>query len=70
MARQNINIQDGFLFQNLKAGTLVRLELTTSTQLEGTIKRFDKFALVLEREGNETLVYKHAVATIEAVAST
>jgi RNA chaperone Hfq len=68
MARQNINIQDGFLFQNLKAGVQVRVELTTGTRLEGAIKRFDKFALILDRQGSETLVYKHAVATIETAS--
>lgn len=67
MAKQSINVQDGFLFQNLKAGAPVRLELMTGRQLEGSIKRFDKFALVLDLEGSESLVYKHAVATIESL---
>ncbi|MDX1503379.1 MAG: RNA chaperone Hfq [Thermoanaerobaculia bacterium] len=68
MAKQSINIQDGFLFQHLKAGTTVRLELTTGTSIEAVIRRFDKFALILDRQGTETLIYKHAVASIEALA--
>lgn len=65
MAKQSINVQDGFLFQNLKAGSPVQVELTTGSRLEGPIRRFDKFALVLEIQGQETLVYKHAVASIQ-----
>ncbi len=68
MAKQEINIQDGFLFQHLKAGTPMLLTLVTGNRLEGRLKRFDRFALVLESETREILVYKHAVASIEAVA--
>ena len=68
MAKQSINVQDGFLFQNLKAGAPVRLELMTGKQYDGAIKRFDKFALVLDSQGIEILVYKHAVASIAALS--
>lgn len=64
MAKHNINIQDGFLFQNLKEGQVLSVELITGRQLLGRLKRFDRFALVLEHEGKEVLVYKHAVGTI------
>jgi host factor-I protein len=66
MGKQAINIQDGFLFQNLKAASVLKVELTTGRLLEGPLKRFDRFALVLESGGQEILVYKHAIATIEA----
>ncbi len=68
MPKQEINIQDGFLFQHLKAGTPLLFTLVTGTRLEGTLKRFDRFALVLESDAREILVYKHAVASIEALA--
>ncbi|MEM9292334.1 MAG: RNA chaperone Hfq [Acidobacteriota bacterium] len=64
MAKHNINIQDGFLFQNLKEGQTLNVALTTGKDLIGRLKRFDRFAIVLESEGNETLIYKHAIATI------
>ncbi|MEM7480115.1 MAG: RNA chaperone Hfq [Acidobacteriota bacterium] len=64
MAKHNINIQDGFLFQNLKEGHLMEVRLTTGTDLVGRLKRFDRFAVVLEVSGQEVLVYKHAIATI------
>lgn len=64
MNKPSINIQDGFLFQNLKDGKAMHLELITGRQLEGRIKRFDRFAVVVETDGHEVLVYKHGIATI------
>ncbi|MCL4836898.1 MAG: RNA chaperone Hfq [Thermoanaerobaculia bacterium] len=68
MNKPSINIQDGFLFQNLKDGRTMAVELTTGRRLEGRIRRFDRFAVVIESEGREVLVYKHAIATILAGA--
>ncbi len=65
MAKPNINIQDGYLFQNLKASTTMTVGLVTGRTLSGRLKRFDRFALVLEEDETEVLVYKHAIATIE-----
>lgn len=69
MTKHNINIQDGFLFQNLKEARLLSLELLTGRNLEGRLKRFDRFAVVLETDGKEILVYKHAIATIGEVSA-
>ena len=66
MTKQEINIQDGFLFQCLKNKPVLRAELVTGRSLEGHLKRFDRFALLLECDGKEILVYKHAIATVEA----
>ncbi len=64
MPKHNINIQDGYLFQSLKEGQTMSLELITGRQLLGRMRRFDRFAVVLEAEGKEILIYKHAIATI------
>ena len=69
MSKQAINIQDGFLFQNLKAGSDMKVELLTGRELDGRLKRFDRFALLIETGGREILIYKHAVATIEAIGT-
>jgi RNA chaperone Hfq len=42
------------------------LELVTGRHLLGRLKRFDRFAVVIESEGKEILIYKHAIATIAA----
>lgn len=65
MSKHNINIQDGFLFQNLKEAKTLTLELVTGRTLEGRLKRFDRFAVVMElKDGLEMLIYKHAIASI------
>jgi host factor-I protein len=70
MAKHNINIQDGFLFQNLKEGHPMYVELVTGRSLTGRLKRFDRFAIVLESDGEELLIYKHAIATVAAASGT
>ncbi|HKI85699.1 MAG TPA: RNA chaperone Hfq [Thermoanaerobaculia bacterium] len=62
--KHNINIQDGYLFQSLKAAERLSVHLLTGDKYEGVLKRFDRFALVLESGGREILIYKHAIATV------
>ena len=69
MGKHNINIQDGFLFQNLKEAQIMKFELVTGKELVGRLKRFDRFAVVVEADGQETLVYKHAISTIGPTSS-
>ena len=64
MTKHTINIQDGFLFQNLKDASRLSIELTTGRTLTGILRRFDRFAVVIESDGEEMLVYKHAIALI------
>jgi len=35
----------------------------------GLLKRFDRFALVVETDGQEILVYKHGVVTVETASA-
>jgi host factor-I protein len=69
MSKQNINIQDGYLFQRLKEATIIRVRLITGEELVGRLRRFDRFALILVDGEEETLIYKHAIATLAAEAS-
>ena len=69
MGKHNINIQDGFLFQNLKEAQTMYVELVTGRHLVGKLKRFDRFAVVIELKGKEILVYKHAISTITTASS-
>lgn len=69
MSKHNINIQDGFLFQSLKEARPMAFELVTGKRLEGRLKRFDRFAVVVDTGTHELLVYKHAIATISALSS-
>jgi len=61
--KNSINIQDQFLNQVRKEKTPVIISLSGNTQLEGTVRSFDNFCIMLESD-KEYLIYKHAITTI------
>ncbi|AST91979.1 RNA chaperone Hfq [Sutcliffiella cohnii] len=61
--KQSINIQDQFLNQLRKDGTNVTVFLLNGFQLRGLVKGFDNFTVLLETEGKQQLIYKHAIST-------
>ncbi len=61
--KQPINIQDQFLNQLRKDNISVTVFLLNGFQLRGHIKGFDNFTVILETEGKQQLVYKHAIST-------
>ncbi|MFS1512482.1 RNA chaperone Hfq [Chengkuizengella sp. SCS-71B] len=60
---KSINIQDTFLNQLRKESISVTVYLTNGFQLRGLIKAFDNFTIVIESEGRQQMVYKHAIST-------
>jgi host factor-I protein len=61
--KQSINIQDQFLNQLRKDGAFVTVFLLNGFQLRGLVKGFDNFTVLLESEGKQQLIYKHAIST-------
>lgn len=61
--KQSIIIQDQFLNQLRKDGIFVTVFLLNGFQLRGTVKSFDNFTVLLETEGKQQLIYKHAIST-------
>ncbi|WP_339063112.1 RNA chaperone Hfq [Tepidibacillus marianensis] len=61
--KQGINIQDTFLNVARKEHIPVTIFLMNGFQLRGLIKAFDNFTIVLESEGKQQMVYKHAIST-------
>ena len=59
------NIQDVFLNQLRKDAVPTTVFLISGYQLRGLIKSFDNFTVILESEGKQQLIYKHAVSTIQ-----
>jgi len=59
-----INLQDTFLNQARKENMLTTVFLVNGYQIKGIVRSFDNFTLMLEVEGKQQLVYKHAVSTI------
>jgi host factor-I protein len=60
---KNINIQDTFLNQIRKENIPVTVYLTNGFQLRGLIRAFDNFTIMLDSEGKQHMVYKHAIST-------
>jgi host factor-I protein len=63
------NIQDAFLNHARRERLPVLIHLMTGQEFEGRIKNFDRFALIVEREGVDHLVFKHAIASIRSPRS-
>lgn len=64
MNKPVINLQDAFLNQVRKDGIAVTIYLINGFQLRGSVKGFDNFTIILDSEGKQEMVYKHAVSTI------
>jgi host factor-I protein len=58
-----INIQDTFLNHLRKENVPVTIYLVNGFQLRGLIRAFDNFTIVIDSEGKQQLVYKHAIST-------
>ena len=58
------NIQDNFFNQVRKERTPVTIFLMGGSKLSGKIKSFDKYALVLEDNKQEQLIFKHAISSV------
>lgn len=60
---QSVNIQDNFLNQLRKDHVHVTVFLLNGFQLRGVVKAFDNFTVLLETDGKQQLIYKHAIST-------
>lgn len=60
---QSVNIQDQYLNQLRKEHISVTVFLTNGFQLRGIVKAFDNFTVLLETEGKQQLIFKHAIST-------
>jgi len=59
------NIQDVFLNFARRDRVAVTIHLMDGRSFEARIKNFDKFAVVVEVDGRDQLIFKHAISTIE-----
>lgn len=64
MMNRNLNLQDVFLNQARKDKTLVTMILVNGYQFKGVVKGFDNYVVILDCEGKQNVVYKHAISTI------
>lgn len=64
MAEKINNLQDVFLNTVRKSKTPVTMFLVKGVKLQGIITWFDNFSVLLRRDGQSQLVYKHAISTV------
>jgi host factor-I protein len=60
---KSINIQDTFLNHLRKDSVPVTVYLTNGFQIRGVVRAFDNFTIVIESEGRQQMIYKHAIST-------
>jgi host factor-I protein len=64
MADKLLSLQDQFLNSIRKSRAPVTIFLVKGVKLQGIVTWFDPFSLLLRRDGNAQLVYKHGISTI------
>ena len=58
------NLQDLFLNQARRERSQITMFLMNGFQLHGIVRGFDNFTVVLESDGKQQLIYKHAISTV------
>jgi host factor-I protein len=64
MSDKKQNLQDTFLNSVRKSKTPLTMFLVNGVKLQGVVSWFDNFCVLLRRDGQSQLVYKHAISTI------
>ena len=64
MSEKQQNLQDTFLNAVRKSKAAVTIFLVNGVKLQGHITWFDNFCVLLRRDGQAQLVYKHAISTV------
>lgn len=65
--KNKANLQDIFLLRARQDRIPVTMFLMNGFQMRGTITGFDAFVVVLDSEGKQQVIYKHAISTISPV---
>ncbi len=63
------SIQDPFLNHARREHLAILIRLLDGAELRGRVTGFDRFCLVVETDGAEQLVFKHAIATVAIAGS-
>ena len=60
------NIQDVFLNYARREKLAVHFRLMDGSEFDGRVKNFDRFAVIVDRDGADHMIFKHAIATIRS----
>ena len=58
------NLQDTILNQVRRDHQIVTLFLMNGFQMRGLVRGFDNFVVIMESDGKQQLIYKHAISTL------
>ena len=61
---KTINLQDIFLNQARKEKIPITVFLTNGFQFKGMVRGFDEYTVIVDSDGKQELIYKHAISTI------
>ena len=64
-ASAQANIQDVFLNYARREKLPLNIRLMDGTDIEGRVKNFDRFAVIVEHSGADHMIFKHAIAGIK-----
>ncbi|MDK2920102.1 MAG: host factor-I protein [Candidatus Petromonas sp.] len=59
-----LNLQDIFLNQVRKEHIPITIYLVNGFQIKGNVKGFDSYTIVIDSDGKQQMIYKHAISTI------
>ena len=58
------NLQDSFLNYIRREKIHVTLFLMNGFQLRGVVRSFDSFVVLIDADGRQQMIYKHAISTV------
>lgn len=61
------NLQDYFLNRVRQEKVPVTMFLMNGFQMRGTVRGFDNFVVILDSEGKQQMIYKHAISTVTPI---
>ena len=61
---KNMNLQDAILNYVRKEKAFVSIYLTSGLHFKGNVIGFDNFVIILDCDGRQQMIYKHAVSTV------
>ena len=67
--KKTANLQDIFLTKARKQGVPPTVFLVNGFQMRGVITGFDSFVVILESDGKQQMLYKHAISTVVPIAA-
>ena len=63
------NLQEIFLLRTKRDRVPVTLFLMNGFQMRGVITGFDAFVVILDSDGKQQVIYKHAISTIAPIGA-